>query len=84
MIGDGGRRRDSIPIAAILRDTYRVPLSPLSGTSPPWQISVNECFALISTLENALGGFTPTSRLARIGTLPYAISIHAQGCDDYP
>jgi hypothetical protein len=39
---------DSIPIAAILGDTYRVPLSPLSGTSPPWPIGVDECFALLT------------------------------------
>jgi hypothetical protein len=54
-----------LPIAAILRDTYRVPLSPLSATSPPWQICVDECFGLFSSSENhayAIGGHWPTLR----------------------
>jgi hypothetical protein len=37
--------------AAILGDTYRVPLSPLTGTRPPWQIGVAECFGLESATE---------------------------------
>jgi hypothetical protein len=43
--------RDSIPIAAILGGTYRVPLSPLSGTSPQWQIGVDERSARVCLME---------------------------------
>jgi hypothetical protein len=45
------RWRDSIPIAAILGDTYHVPLSPLSGTNPSWQIGVDERFGLRARVE---------------------------------
>src|ERR1700688_1982072 len=47
----GERWRDSIPIAAILGDTYRIPSSPLSGASPPRQIGVDECFGRLASIE---------------------------------